>query len=438
MFFKLCRRHRAILLVFVVALSGRLLIAAIHAQNFPTYFDENAYLELAESIQHNFTYTRPDGSEELTRGPLYSGFLAVSGIIFGLNPVAISIVQCFIGAALWALVFHTTRCILQDSNVPKFAVNAGCCSIVLASLMPVTLFRDPLILSEGIASVLLTLTALLWGQSLQTASGPKRRYCMIASGICCGLHALAKPAFVPLLLVVPLLQLCCSTLGRRPVWLSGAFLFSISGALVIAPWTLRNYTLTDGFIPVGVGGGPCVWIGSYNDGTIHDSKLRESINSINDGQFSPRSRFLSDQAYKSRGIDRIVRAPMNYFTICLARFPRMWLTSHFDPLRRELGSIHSSVRIPFYCLNLCFLALALIGGILGIRRLATIPSVAFIIWLYAAGSHSLIFSGSRHGVPIWPLIAVCTAYGTARCAVYVSSFQHIEVEPRINERCNSI
>lgn len=438
MFIQQCRRHWAILLVFIVALSGRLVIAAIHAQNFPTYHDEGAYLEIAESIRHNFSYTRSDGSEELTRGPLYSGFLAILSNIFGFNPVAISIAQCFIGAALWALVFHVSQHLLRSANVARTAEVAGCCTIAVASVMPVTLFRDPLILSEGIAGVLLTGMVLLRFQSQRTERREYRRAGIILAGIACGLLVLAKPAFLPFLVVFPIFQIFCDRMQCRSISVNGALLFVLSGIVIIAPWTVRNYSVAGGFIPVGIAGGPYLWIGTHADGELSPHALSLAIASVNDGKFTASSRLSSDTKYKKLAVARILDNPFNYFAICLTRLPKTWLTSHFDPLRRELGLIPDWIRGVFYGLNAGVVVLAFIGGGIAFCRRDMLPMMAFVTWVYSAGVHCLIFSGSRYTVPVWPLIAVCAAYGTAKSLHYILTTYTPATSHQINAQCNSI
>ncbi len=69
----------------------------------------------------------------------------------------------------------------------------------------------------------------------------------ILTGASLALASLLKGTFLPLVVVTPVLLSAIIPVGERVKAAAVVFLIAI---LVIAPWTLRNYTLTHQFIPV--------------------------------------------------------------------------------------------------------------------------------------------------------------------------------------------
>src|SRR4029453_16036642 len=63
---------------------------------------------------------------------------------------------------------------------------------------------------------------------------------------------------------------------------SGA-LFVAGFALVLAPWTIRNYVVLDRFVPVTTGGGKALFVATYLPGDGRQIRVKRHLIEINTG-----------------------------------------------------------------------------------------------------------------------------------------------------------
>ena len=97
-----------------------------------------------------------------------------------------------------------------------------------------------------------------------------------ATGLLAGALTLVRAEFIVLLLLLPLLALV-----RRPQELRAAALpaaaIALGAVLVIAPWTIRNASALDRFVPVSTGGGKTLYIGTNLEADGDAVKLRADL-----------------------------------------------------------------------------------------------------------------------------------------------------------------
>ena len=97
-----------------------------------------------------------------------------------------------------------------------------------------------------------------------------------AAGLLAGALTLVRAEFIVLLLLLPLLALV-----RRPHELRAAALpaaaIALGAVLVIAPWTIRNASALDRFVPVSTGGGKTLYIGTNLEADGDAVKLRGDL-----------------------------------------------------------------------------------------------------------------------------------------------------------------
>ena len=185
------------------------------------------------------------------RPPLYPLFLAIIFDMVGTNIDAVRFVQSFMGVITCGLLFLIGRR-TGDERVGLIAAGLG-------AVYPFSVFFAGVVMVETLL-VLLTVISLFLMQELQWT--PSVRRAAVLGGVL-GLGALCKPvllAWVAVLAVGVLVQFQRTTTGIRVVCKYLAVV-TLALCLVIAPWTLRNYTLTGYFLPISSNAGMNLLIG---------------------------------------------------------------------------------------------------------------------------------------------------------------------------------
>ncbi len=249
------RVPRAVWLAVAVGVAARLAFALGYWVDKPLTHDEREYLLLARNVSEGrgFVHVQPDGTpapgEHFGRAPLYPTFLAgvvrLTGMAAGEHVAllrAIRVGQALLGGALvWLVAWLAAR-----AAGPRAAPAAGW----LAAVYPPLVWTPAFIWSETIFSVL----ALGCVAVLTLEPGRPGRY--VAAGVLAGLAVLTRPA---MLFFLPLAALW---LAWRREW-RGVALLSITCALVVLPWTVRNAREYGRFVLVASEGGITFWTGNH-------------------------------------------------------------------------------------------------------------------------------------------------------------------------------
>lgn len=167
---------------------------------------------------------------DVTRGPVYPVFVAVAG-----SPVTVKVLQALFDVATGLLVYW-----LAGRRV---------WAAWLWAVYPFAIWRVAFINKEVVLTLLLT--GYAWAQVAALRKNDRRYW--VAAGVLLGLVNLCKPSFVlwPVALLIFFL---------RKAWLT-----VLAMAVVILPWTIRNWRVTGGeFLPVATErGGVTTFIGNY-------------------------------------------------------------------------------------------------------------------------------------------------------------------------------
>lgn len=251
------RRHIAI--AAFVGLSLRLAFGLSYWVDQPLTHDEQEYLALAASLAQGRGFTYPDPPAGTTaqfgRAPGYPAFLAAIGA--GTTnapaaPVRVKAVQAVLGAL--------TVCLIAAAATRAAGPVAGVAAAWLAAIYPPLVWISSYVLSESLYSLLALATALTL-QGAVDYSGPGARpstklALAFAAGLLCGLSILVRPAmlfFLPLAIIWLVVRLM-----PRPALALVAGTF-----IVVAPWTLRNFSVHGRFVLVASEGGVTFWTGNH-------------------------------------------------------------------------------------------------------------------------------------------------------------------------------
>ena len=403
--------------VLAVALVLRIAAACAHALQGPVVQpDEVNYLLLARAIVEEHRYaTYPGGPPEIIRGPAYAAFLVPFVRLGGTPVLGPALVQALLGTlTVWIAAVALRRRLARDGLPAEEADRAGILAAWVCALSPVAIAWERLVMSEAIATLLLTAALAAWWEVPHTRR-PALTAC--AAGLCLGALVLAKPAF---LLLPPALALP-ALLRRQPARIAQAALVALTAAAVVAPWTVRNLALTGRPVPVGLGSGLFLYAATLPraaDGVpvFADEADRASMARYLSHDTSVADRVAADDAFRRRAIVRIREHPFAYAASFAPRAVRLWVSSHSESLSKPLPP--RGVR----------LALA---GALGLAVLAALSVVLLPAgpWrrsglallaapAYTTVVHAGLASGSRYAVVAWPFVwcAVAVAVSARRRA----------------------
>lgn len=236
----------AIRIVFSLGISRELL----HLKPELQYND--GYHAIARNLLEGHGYRlTPGGSLATERAPLYPGFLFAIFSVAGVDYVSVQIAQAFLGGLSCWILFLLGRWVYSN--------DLGLTAAALYSIYPNSIEYSARLYAENVYfPVFLGFAYLLCRASYQ---GSIRLG--FASGVTWGLSLLTRGTLLPLPIVLPI-GIALSHLHRKPIlkWIKWTIPAAIAGVLVVAPWSIRNYRITNEFVPVSTWGWPPMYHGT--------------------------------------------------------------------------------------------------------------------------------------------------------------------------------
>jgi 4-amino-4-deoxy-L-arabinose transferase-like glycosyltransferase len=394
------RRYAALLLAAAAAgLALRLAFGFGYWTGEVLTRDEREYLSLARGVAsgRGFVYDADvldDPGEPFGRAPGYPAFLAaVGGGRAGVAavPGSVKAAQAVLGAAGVVLVgLLATRLGGRRAGVAAAAIAAAYPPLVWISAYA---FSEALFWPLGL---LLAMSATRMLDPDRAAPARAALWCGLLAGVC----VLIRPGT----LVVAPLAAVVLTRQRR---LAPLAVFALGLAVVVAPWTARNYAQSERFVLVASEGGVTFWTGN--------NPLARG-----EGDFAanPDIRRASD-ALRARhpGLSEEDMEPIYYREALrwIAAHPLDWLALEASKLFYLVVPIGPSYRLHsarYYAASVVSYGLVLVGAIVGLsrvgRRAARVPG----LWLLAASAVAIglvFFPQERFRIPILdPTLVICT------------------------------
>ncbi|MDN5941490.1 MAG: glycosyltransferase family 39 protein [Nitrospira sp.] len=376
-------QKKLIACIFVSSLLVKLLLLAI----IPApALDDSAriYLTAAHLLMDGKGFSDP--SFPVYNPPLYPIFIATCLSVFGDDQVSVKMVQIFVDSLTMVLIYLVMK---EIFDVETALVSAG-----IFSLYPFTTYLTISIASDPFFTFLLTGFVLCSVYAVRSTNW--WYYCV--TGVLLGLATLTRSTtqFAPLMLPVMLILL--GKRGRDSIFCYAALCLSF--ALVILPWTVRNYVVLGDFIPVGTSGGIVLLMGSSEKFLTIDGKpamLQQYVPPVG-GKPSQNDKF-----YTRAGLE-IHRAhlqtdPLDFMTFMVKKFGRMWYAT-------ESGKNHSLIllsQLPIY-------VLAVIGIVFAWMKGKTFALIPLCLIAYFIGLHWLSLPLFRYMIPIMPYIIGLAAF----------------------------
>ena len=378
--------------------------------------DSKSYGEIAEALYRTGRY----GTEEM-RNPtdwspgaplLYATVYKVTG---GVNPDVARAAVAVLGAFMVLFVY------LLGRRLGGPAV--GVVGALLAAIYPAFIDNSEQFVSEPIAAFTLSgaVLAMFWA-----ADTGRTTWAWLLPGALLGATALTRPEYLMFAVLLGLVVVVKVARGRGVrVGLASAALFGAAFALVLVPWTVRNYVVLDRFVPVTTGGGKALFVATYLPGDGRQLRVKRELIRRFEGRQEITDREVADTQMKDL-LDKVARKYPDlerdaalakigrenfrkYVTERPGAYARMVATKMWNVWRRGSGpTMRAGGWIAFHY---AMLALAVVGlAVLAWRRRWEALVLATLIGgITVLGG--LLLAVPRRNVPLMPLVLTLAAAG---------------------------
>ena len=379
------------LLVLTFALR---LAVALRAGERPLIGDELNYDEIAWNLAtgHGYQVGATDAERHLTaqRGPAYILYLAGCFRLFGNRLVPVVAGQCLMEVASALLVFRLGRRWFRSGAVGLVAVGGY-------ALYPPFIMLSTSMLTETFTSLTFLGTIAAFDLFLERW----RTRDLASAGVALGLCALNKPQLGPIAVLLPLATRARLGWARA---VRAASVITLTAALVMAPWIIRNAIVFRQFVPGVSTSGLAFWggaapvggrfVGGLDDAWVPDT-LRRALNRMDE---LARSRWMMSDARRVIAAD-----PVRYARLTGRKFLQLWFNLGFDdPPSR------ASLLLAMF--NLGAFLLAFVGA----RRHrpdAHVIAMVVALGVYWTAAHVPFCTVVRYAVPYLPVLFTFSAAG---------------------------
>lgn len=236
------------------------------------------------------------------------------------------------------------------------------------------------------------------------------------AGVSIGIATLIRPSAI---LVPGLFAVCQLAVGNRTRTAivdqaKAVVVAALVAAVLIAPWSIRNYRLLDSFVMVSTNGGITLWMGNHpgSDGSFSD--LPEDMLALPEDE---RSRVLGERA------KAYIREDPVAFVARAAK--KLWLLFGNESvgvgwnkgIADTFGETTQLVLKRFTQLSWAFLfVVAVLGGIYHLRRfgvMRTLFAPIVVIIAYHSAIHAVVVAQERYHIGFAAPIAILSALGIA-------------------------
>lgn len=392
---KIEKLPRAITLGLIVGLAFALrllLVLAMPQLGDPNSMDTANYLHLTRSLLESGRYemwAKPSAYV----APVYPFFLAGVFELCGENLLAVKLIHVALGAASVALIYFLAIRFAR----PLAALLAALIMALHPEIIGVTGF----IYTETLFIFLLLATLLV----LAHAIGTKKAWHFLSAGALLGLTTLCRGVT----LQWPVFMLAVLMLSsQRWMWLR-RWVFAVAGmAVVMAPWTIRNYQRFHVFLPVATGSGDVLWTGNYLefDGEYRYEQTQKKLFEVaGDVDLVTRDRKLTADAKRM-----ILEDPVAHAWLIIRKIFRYWLRVYEDvpdgAARQRNWLVFGALTFTHYAI----LLFTLIGLWQCHRRHDGVKMLLAFVCYYTL-VHAATLAVARYRIPLLPIISIAAASG---------------------------
>lgn len=364
---------------------------ASHINEIEFYYDDVARsLIVGGGFVHSVNPRSPNAEFGFLPGtpfhfvpPLYAWLLGLEYFVFGPNVFVAKLVHSAVDSLACLLVFLI--------GVKFFDRRTALIAALLYAIYPLAIVTSTRLYYQTLLNLALCWIVLCLAGRQTVKNG-------LWAGIAVGVSALAKPVTLPLIALIPAVRLIEGMRVRaalRP-YVLWSMAFVTACILTLAPWTIRNYMVFHGFVPVQSGAGPVLVQGSKEDYIDLDvATIRE--------RYGP-TFGLSPQEYTSAALNNhwthLRTDPIDYVRFLGKKFLLAW----YNTEGKENNTRALLAQLPF-----------LLAALLGFFCMSswTRPPHWYVLGLilYISALQVALFPLVRYTLAVMPLVMLPAAVG---------------------------
>ena len=240
--------------IFCFALLVRIIYNLTVARDYYPLRDSFFYQSIAFSIVRAHCFCVAPPLPTVDRAPLWPAIIAVIYAALGFHDFYARLFLCFIGSGTCTLLYLFAR----DLFSQRIGVLAG----LVAAIYPELYIYDGWLYAESLYIFLLFAFCYILYRLQRTSQAGWA----ILGGVVLGLLSLTRPnaLLVLILFIVWAISVGWTKIIPWRVVTKRAMTIVLISLALIAPWTARNYAISQAFVPVATGDGT-VLLGAYNN-----------------------------------------------------------------------------------------------------------------------------------------------------------------------------
>jgi hypothetical protein len=292
---------------------------------------------------------------------------------------------------------------------------------LVVAIYPALLEYQGMLMSEPLAATLLSggVLASLWAWG----GGPWR---WLLPGALFGALAMVRPEYLGIAVLVAIVIAVRAMPRDWRASLLPAAVFLFAALVVIAPWTIRNATALDRFVPISTGGGQVLFAGTYLPSDGDPEKVGAEVVAEHPDLFSPQDAqrlrleqilarlaareepgVETDRALSKMGKeqlwDDVSDEPLEYAGFVATKVSRIWSHGPRDVMREPIWEV----------LHWALVALGLLGLALLAWRRRWETLLLGTIFLAITAISALLVASPRRVLVLVPLLAPLAGLGAA-------------------------
>lgn len=383
------------LFLFLFAIFIKIIFSIMILNFFEPNIAEEFYDDIARNLINGNGYIINEGeSPNLWRAPVYPFFLAGIFCLFGSANLYAILFQILIDSTTCLVIFFIGKSVYNKK--------IGLISAIAFILYPFFSYYTVHLLSESLFTLLLSLVILYLIRKRKTG----RCWDFFVIGLLAGIAILCKPSlqYSPFFILFGLF-----IYFKRKRALLNFSALAIGVFVVILPWVIRNYYVTDSFF-LGTGGGYNLWLGNHipTDGKDHDELdgeklqlLKDSISRVTQGK-GDQFTVENDKKFFKEALRGIRDNPYQTILLIVKKAFRFWFYIYHPD--------HKKFTLFLVPIQGLILSLSLVGIYFSIKEKTEIFYPLAII-IYFNLIHAAMVSTFRYSIPVMLYVILFAVYG---------------------------
>ena len=390
-FANILKKNNPLIIILSFCFIIRLLFVCLNDIKTPPFADAKGYYTIAENIAAGNGYTKNGLDLTATRAPFLPYFLSIAFLLPGnslvyakMGIILLSTLVCFIIFLLGKEVFNN---------------KTGLIASVIWALYPPAIHYSGFILTETPGALFLSLSILFLFKNYQR---PSFKYKILIS-IFLLLLTYSRSIFLLLPVVICIWFLLISHNSLKQGIINSLWII-ILFALFALPWTLRNSSLFNAFIPVTTRVGFSLLQGNH--------EISTGIHAYDYGNFNKNikpkyknsliNEVEQDNVYKAAAIKNIRNEPLKFINRMGVKFLEYWKV--VSPRSTTRNNLISAISYGVVLLTAVF------GFILSYRKYWEKILLLILVLAYASLIHMVFFALVRYRFPVEPILIILSAY----------------------------